>query len=286
MECQHECQHEWIFVNGMKICNKCYQECSDMLEIDDNAFTDTHIFMNMVNGGGLIMSGGYNKYNMSSYGKSLQHLCNLNNHNYTNRLLYISTLKIEEIVNNEMLPIELIQATINYFKTILEIKQANNNKRYNIMQLLASCFYYASKNLKYNFNHKMIAKMFNLTEKHVAKGIKIFNIYMQNQSVISMSKETDINNIYEILNNFIEMLNIDDEYFIAYCNKIVQIVYDNNILYKYSHIRTAITIIYYVNKMLNFDIQLKDLEKISNLSTQSIIKSFNIIVSYNKYLID
>ena len=163
-----ECNHEWIFINGMKICNKCFQECTDMLEIDYNAFTDTHIFMNMVNGGGLIMSGGYNKYNMSSYGKSLQHICNLNNHNYTNRLLYISTLKIEEIVNNEMLPIEFIQATINYFKTILEIKQANNNKRYNIMQLLASCFYYASKKLKYNFNHKMIAKMFNLTEKHVA----------------------------------------------------------------------------------------------------------------------
>ena len=109
---------------------------------------------------------------------------------------------------------------------------------------------------------------------------------MQNQSVMSMSKETNISNIYEILNNLIEVLNIDDEYFIAYCNKIVKIVYDNNILYKYSHVRIAITIIYYVSKILNFDIQLKDLEKISNISTQSIIKSFNIIVSYNKYLIE
>ena len=29
-----ECNHEWIFINGMKICNKCFQECTDMLEID------------------------------------------------------------------------------------------------------------------------------------------------------------------------------------------------------------------------------------------------------------
>lgn len=279
------CDHEWIYINGSKICNKCYQECEDMMEIDDNAYTDTHIFMNMVNGGGLIMSGGYNKYSMSSYGKSLQHLCNLNNHNYTNRLLYISTLKIEEIVNNERLPMELIQATMNYFKTILDIKQINN-KRYNIMQLLSSCFYYASKNLKLNLNHKMIAKMFNLTEKHVTKGIKIFNIYMQNQSVISMSKQTDINNIYDIINTLLDKLNIDDEYFIAYCNKIINIVYNNNIFYKYSHIRTATSIIYYVNKMLNYNISLQQLEQLTNLSAQSITKSYNILISFNKYLID
>ena len=132
----------------------------------------------------------------------------------------------------------------------------------------------------------MIAKMFNLTEKHVTKGIKIFNIYMQNQSVISMSKQTDINNIYDIINTLLDKLNIDDEYFIAYCNKIINIVYNNNIFYKYSHIRTATSIIYYVNKMLNYNISLQQLEQLTNLSAQSITKSYNILISFNKYLID
>lgn len=287
------CDHKWIFVNGMKVCEKCCQECDDMVEIDDTTFTDTHIFMSLVNGGGLVMSGGWNKYNMSNYGKSLQHMCNLNNHNYMNRLLYISTLKIEEIVKNNMLSTELIQATINYFKTILDIKNfQQETKRYNIMQLLSSCFFYATKNLKLNYTHKNVADMFGLSEKHVTKGIKIFNIYMQNQSVISMTKDTSINNIYDIVHQFIKLLDeqeklnlANDQFFCEYVMTIVQKVFENNILFKYTHDRVAATILYYVSQIQSKNITLKMLENVSNLSAQSLLKSYNILIGYNKFLI-
>lgn len=287
------CDHKWIFVNGMKVCEKCCQECDDMVEIDDTTFTDTHIFMSLVNGGGLVMSGGWNKYNMSNYGKSLQHMCNLNNHNYMNRLLYISTLKIEEIVKNNMLSTELIQATINYFKTILDIKNfQQETKRYNIMQLLSSCFFYATKNLKLNYTHKNVADMFGLSEKHVTKGIKIFNIYMQNQSVISMTKDTSINNIYDIVHQFIKLLDeqeklnlANDQFFCEYVMTIVQKVFENNIFFKYTHDRVAATILYYVSQIQSKNITLKMLENVSNLSAQSLLKSYNILIGYNKFLI-
>lgn len=283
-----ECVHKWVFVNGVKVCELCCQEYDDSMDIDDSVFTDTHVFMNLVNGGGLVMSGGWNKYNISSYGKAIQHVCNLNNHNYISRLLYMSTLKIEEIVNKYMLSIELIQATINYFKTILDIKNnlSSVSKRYNIMQLLSSCFFYASKSLNLSLNHKNVAEMFGLTEKHVAKGIKIFNSYMQNQSVITMTKSITIDNLFNILDIFLEKLSIDDEFFCKYCKEIIQKIYDNNIFFKYSHDRIVATVIYYVGKIHNKNITTQTIHDISNMSIQSILKSYNTLLGYNKFLIN
>lgn len=287
------CDHKWIFVNGVKVCEKCCQESDDLLELDDTTFTDTHIFMSLVNGGGLVMSGGWNKYSMSSYGKSIQHLCNLNNHNYVNRLLYISTLKIEEIVQHNILPIELIQATMNYFKTIVDIKNVHQKtKRYNIMQLLSSCFFYAAKDLKLNYTHKIVADMFGLTEKHVTKGIKIFNIYMQNQAVISMTKDTSINSIYDMVQHFIQLLDehshlniANDTFFCDYVATIVQKVFQHNIFFKYTHDRIAATVLYYVSQIQSKNITLQMIEQVSNLSPQSLLKSYSVIIGYNKFLI-
>ena len=282
-----ECIHNWVYVNGVKVCNKCYQEYDDSMDIDDNVFTDTHIFMNLVNGGGLMMSGGWNKYNMSSYGKAIQHMCNLNNHNYISRLLYTNTIKLDDIIKQYNLPIELIQATINYFKMILEIKSIQTiSKRYNIMQLLSSCFYYAAKSINLNLNHKEIAKMFNLSEKHVTKGIKVFNNYMQNQTVISMLKDTTINNIYKIFDNMVEKLNINDTFFSNYCKNIIKKIYDENIFFKYSHERIAASVIYYAAKIHNKNISITSIQHIYSISTQSILKSYNILIGYNKFLID
>lgn len=281
-----ECVHKWVFVNGIKVCEKCYQEYDDSMEIDDSIFTDTHVFMNLVNGGGLVMSGGWNKYNISSYGKAIQHVCNLNNHNYISRLLYMSTIKIEDIVKKYMLPIDLIQATINYFKTILDIKNLQTeSKRYNIMQLLSSCFFYASKTLNLSLNHKNVAEMFGLTEKHVTKGIKIFNNYMQNQSIISMTKDVRIDNLYNILDIFLEKLSIEDIFFKEYCKQIINKIYDNNIFFKYSHDRIVATVIYYTGKILSKNISTQVICEISNMSGQSILKSYNTLLGYNKFLI-
>lgn len=281
-----DCVHKWVFVNGVKVCEKCYQEYDDSMEIDDSIFTDTHVFMNLVNGGGLVMSGGWNKYNISSYGKAIQHVCNLNNHNYISRLLYMSTIKIEDIVKKYMLPIDLIQATINYFKTILDIKNLQTeSKRYNIMQLLSSCFFYASKTLNLSLNHKNVAEMFGLTEKHVTKGIKIFNNYMQNQSIISMTKNVRIDNLYNILDIFLEKLSIEDIFFKEYCKQIINKIYDNNIFFKYSHDRIVATVIYYTGKILSKNISTQVICEISNMSGQSILKSYNTLLGYNKFLI-
>ena len=60
MEDNTSCSHKWIYVDGVKVCEKCYQEYDDSMDIDDSIFTDTHVFMNLVNGG-LMMSGGWNK---------------------------------------------------------------------------------------------------------------------------------------------------------------------------------------------------------------------------------
>lgn len=287
-ECEQECEHNWIFINGMKVCNKCYQEYDDSLEVyDNNVFTDTHVFMNLVNGGGLMMSGGWNKYNISSYGKAIQHMCNLNNHNYTSRLMYTNTLTIEEIVKENKLPIELIQATMNFFKTILDIKNVQPiSKRYNIKQLLSSCFFYAAKSINVYITHKDIATMFKMPEKHITKGIKIFNSYMQNQSIISMLKDVTINDLFKILDNMLAKLNIEDDFFNNYCKNIIQKIYDEKIFFKYCNERIVVAVIYYAAKIHNRNVSIQKIQSIYNISPQSITKSYNILVGYNHFLID
>lgn len=153
------------------------------------------------------------------------------------------------------------------------------------MQLLSSCFFYASKSLNLSLNHKNVAEMFGLTEKHVAKGIKIFNSYMQNQTVITMTKSVTIDNLFNILVIFLEKLSIDDEFFCEYCKEIIQKIYDNNIFFKYSHDRIVATVIYYVGKIHNKNITTQTIHDISNMSIQSILKSYNTLLGYNKFLI-
>lgn len=284
--CEQSCSHKWIYVDGVKVCEKCCQEYDDSMDIDDSIFTDTHVFMNLVNGG-LVMSGGWNKYNMSSHGKAIQHMCNLNNHNYISRLLYVSTIKIEDIVRKNMLPMDLIQATTNYFKTILDIKNLQTvSRRYNIMQLLSSCFFYATKSLGLNKNHKDVAKYFNLPEKYVTKGIKIFNSYMQNQEVMTMTKNVSINNLFTILDKWLEQLPaINTPFFKQYCKNIITKIFDNNLFFKYSHDRIVATVLYYVSVIQSKNNVLRDIVTITNISEQSILKSYSVMVGYNKYLI-
>lgn len=282
-----ECNHKWIYMNGIKVCKYCYEEYDDSMDMDDTVFSDTHVFMSLVNGGGLMMSGGYNKYNLSSHGKAIQHMCNLNNHNYMSRLMYVNTIKVEEIVNKYSLPIDMIQATMNFFKTIIDVKNLqSSSKRYNIMQILSSCFFYASKKLNLNINHKQVASMFCLPEKHVTKGIKIFNNYMQSQNFVSMTKDVSLENLYNILTNWLNKLQIDDDHYCNYNKMILKKIYDNNIFFKYYQDRTIASVIYYTSIIMNKNIILDELCKVSNISTQSILKSYSILQGYNRFLIE
>ena len=79
---------------------------------------------------------------------------------------------------------------------------------------------------------------------------------------------------------------INTPFFKQYCKNIITKIFDNNLFFKYSHDRIVATVIYYVSVIQSKNDVLHNIVAVANISEQSILKSYSMMVGYNKYLID
>lgn len=280
------------YIYFTKICKKCgiinnkiINEISDtkFSGLSDSKSTNPIRYGNPINHllpkssmGTCISACGNTKY------KSLKRLHKWNQMATDERSLYDVFKKIDILIKDTSLNLKIINETKSYYK-ILSKKDVIKGflTRGNIRQsLIAACLFIACKNNKVPMREIEIAKICNITQIDVTKGLKKFNELEKSKNI---KINTNINNIHDFINRYGNILNFDENII-----KIIHLIYIRsnkiNLIHNSNNYSICGGLLYFIADSFNINIKKNDIISIISISEVTLNKIYKIYRSHKKIL--
>ena len=204
---------------------------------------------------------------------------------YSEKVLIGLKKELINIVSLYKLPNSIINLTLYLFDKINKLKN-NDNKNYifrgnNRLGIISVCMYYACKNYNCIISSSLICKIFNIDKKRFSKCCKIYT---------EISDKINLDHTNYIPNDFMFILasKLDLSFDIQkIISKIIIIVEELQLFIGSAPQSIISSIIFFINKEMGLNIQINNLSKLCDISTNIIIKNFKIIeqnknIIYNK----
>lgn len=209
-------------------------------------------------------------YNNSKY-KALNRLHKWNQMPADERSLYDVFKKIDILIKDTSLNVKIINEAKTYYKTLSEknIEIKGYLTRGTIRQsFIAACIFIACKNNGKPMRQVEIAKMCNITQSDVTKGLKKFNELEKNKNIKINHYG---NNIHDFIKKYCNKLNINEDLI-----KVVHLIYIRatkiNLIQNSNNYSICGGLLYFISESFNLNIKKSDIIDIVSISEVTLNK--------------
>jgi len=227
---------------------------------------------------GTCMSVNYGRY------KSLNRLHKWNQMPADERSLYEVFKKIDILTKDSQLNSKIIAETKKYYKLLSEKDEKLKGflTRGNIRKsLISACILVACKNNNKPMREVEIAKICNITQADVTKGLKKFSELEKNKNLQINSHE---NNIHDFINKYCHKLNISNNLM-----KMVHLVYIRgkkiNILRNSNNTSICSGLLYFISETFDLKIKKSTIIKLIEISEVTLNKVYKEFLSHKRILL-
>ena len=194
---------------------------------------------------------------------------------------------VQELCNTLKIPETLIESIIpTVIDVINSIKEYDGTKRSRVKDgIIIICIYYISKDTPNVFYYKDLAKKINLDIKYITKAEKIV-LELLNSKKIHIDKSVILDTLeqFNYIINYIQKYNIKiDNHILDETKLLVDICKENDILDN-TPLSIGVACFYYILKKYNLDINIKTMSELYNVSSITIIKTYNKLNTFKKQI--
>ena len=215
--------------------------------------------------------------------RSLNRLQKWNQMPATERSLYDTFKKIDEMVKNSILQTDIVTEAKTYYKKLTEKDSTITGflTRGNIrISLIAACIFIACKNNNKPMREIEIANLCRITKSDITKGLKKFNKLEKNKN-ISINVHKD--DIHDYVKKYCNKLNISDKleriiHLICVRSNKIQMIRNSN------NCSICAGLFYFISEQFNLDIKKQTLMRIINVSEVTLNKIYKIFLENKKIL--
>jgi transcription initiation factor TFIIIB Brf1 subunit/transcription initiation factor TFIIB len=268
---------------------KGYNVCSDCGVINDESseksgkydFCNTsNYFFPQSSLGTKIASKGYNKLSMIQKQGQMP---------YREKSLLQVIERIQDKCKKYNINQPIIDSAKNLYKKISDCKHTKGKRKgknmiircINRRSMIAACVFYACKLQKEPRSPKELADIYDLDVKHVNRGCKKFNDYIDLSSIffeIKISQSTDF------IERYAKKLNLDKK-FIDITKNISTNIHKLKLVTTHEPTSVAAGCLLLVSNEWHLDLQKKDISEIFGISDVTISKTYRKIFQYKKIII-
>jgi transcription initiation factor TFIIIB Brf1 subunit/transcription initiation factor TFIIB len=275
------CASENLSKEGQIIC----QDCG--LVLDNFSLSSKGVYDNYNN----TTSETNTKYNFSKSNKMLKrqewYMWTNEEKNIYKLKSYIHTLCVQlNIVDN------IINYIIDTTVLVMEcIKKNDGTKRARVKDgIIIMCIHYVTKDTNTPYSYVDLSKQLNLEIKYVTKAERLI-LELLNSKKLKLDKMTVLKTQkpFDYVINTINKHKLDISKDIL--NKVQELILlceDNDLLLDHTPLSVGVSCFYYILKLENIDIDLKIFSELYNLSSVTVIKTYNKLTKYKdqiaKYL--
>lgn len=253
---ENNCEHVFEnIVKGSLICSKCGLEILNQLEILNYSYESS-----------------------------------VPNYNYFDKSMY--TIE-QKLLKNKDFPKDLVKSTVEVYKTFCTFKKNKHlvSLKINNTVILATCFYYVAKDLDRPYIGKEITKIFDISEKRLMKGIKLFSKFVYSCDS-NPFKETSLENAIKtpidiniVIRRYLELIEVpEDLHDIIYT--LVNYFIDKSILYKNTYEAVVFITIAYICYIRGDIVLYKRTMNTIEVSNPTIMKGYKTLCNYNAEIYD
>ncbi len=167
---------------------------------------------------------------------------------------------------------------------MLKIQEYYGIKRGKVKNgIIAICIYYTYKELKIDISYNKISQSLDLPMKFITSAEKLI-LELINTHKLNLNKELLITNrtATEYIINLTKIKLPD--IVVHETIKLIKICEENDILLAHSPLAIGVTCLYYIIQKLDFDISIKQLSEIYNISIMTINKTYNKLIIYDNFI--
>jgi len=182
----------------------------------------------------------------------------------------------------------LIENIIDTVVTVMDcIKKNDGTKRARVKDgIIICCIYYVSKDTHTPYSYAIMAKDLNLDIKYVTRAERLI-LELMNSKKLNLDKKLVLstNKPFDYVINTIKKndLKIDDS-ILKDTRTLIEICEDNDILLDHTPLSIGVCCFYYVLQMRSINIDIKIFSELYDLSSVTIIKTFNKLKSYKRQI--
>lgn len=194
--------------------------------------------------------------------------------------------KLTNIGTQYKLKHNVIEYAQQLYVEIIEIKNEIDEKssRGNFLEgLIAACLSKSCDEFKIPIFAKDLAKMFNIDQKNITRGINKFESLILHSTKKKVLVEPETNVYRNYITTYCDLLKMT--YYIDLINKYIVIIEKNNLLSSTTHQSIICGCIYFVSVMMKLNVKKEDISKACNISTATINKIYKMLIQYTDILI-
>lgn len=203
-----------------------------------------------------------------------------------------NTYKLKQYVRDLCNRLKIIECLIeNIIETVVIvmdcIKKNDGTKRARVKDgIIICCIHYVSKDTQTPYTYTSMARDLNLDIKYVTRAERLI-LELMNAKKLNLDKTLvlDTNKPFDYVINTIKKndLKIDDS-ILKDTRTLIEICEDNDILLDHTPLSIGVCCFYYVLQMRSINIDIKIFSELYDLSSVTIIKTFNKLKSYKRQI--
>jgi transcription initiation factor TFIIIB Brf1 subunit/transcription initiation factor TFIIB len=203
-----------------------------------------------------------------------------------------NTYKLKSYVRDFCSKLKIVECLIeNIVETTVIvidcIKKNDGTKRARVKDgIIICCIHYVSKDTQTPYSYVNISKQLNLDIKYITRAERLI-LELINSKKLNLDKQLilDTQKPFEYVKNTIKKNNLKvSEDVLKDVNTLIEICEDNDILLDHTPLSIGVCCFYYILQLRNIDIDIKIFSELYDLSSVTIIKTYNKLKIYKRQI--